>query len=437
MAQIHKDGQIFTVARVFFLLIVIPLSLMAILIGNGIFKLGVTVKERTVTLLDQKSQEEIKIRAVNTAAEVANFLREREKDLLIATIIPVTESAYREFVQDNRKPIWTKQEGKIVQVSVPLYREMAFIDRNGVEQIKVVDGQVVPPSRLVDVSKPANTTFKSEGYFAAVKQRNKRDVYVSPVTGWYVNRSDVQQGKRFSGIVRMATPVFDSRGFAGALTLALDARHLAAFTDHIIPTQAQHVFEADAATGNYAYMADNEGFVISHPYDFHIRGLYPDGAPVPALTEENAKERTAKGEEVLNLNLLGFLDPNLPEIARDAAAGKSGVKLYKFGGRTKFVAYAPIAFFSRDCPSPAGFGWVGMGVDVEKYNELAVAASKNIEKEARSWTTTIVIILVASMVLLFLILWLLTRGITRSLEEEVPEGSQGGPHMYDDEEDDK
>lgn len=61
MSEKKQDKQFFTVARVFFLLIVIPLSLMAILIANGIFKLGVTVKERAVTVLDQKSQEEIKL----------------------------------------------------------------------------------------------------------------------------------------------------------------------------------------------------------------------------------------------------------------------------------------------------------------------------------------------------------------------------------------
>ena len=89
MTETTKDKQFFTVARVFFLLIVIPLSLMAILIANGIFKLGVTVKERAVTVLDQKSQEEIKIRAINMADDVTSFLSERKKDLMVATIIQI------------------------------------------------------------------------------------------------------------------------------------------------------------------------------------------------------------------------------------------------------------------------------------------------------------------------------------------------------------
>jgi len=83
-------------------------------------------------------------------------------------------------------------------------------------------------------------------------------------------RQRLKKGQRFSGIVRFATPVFNKDGFAGIITLALDYSHLAEFTDHLVPTQAEKVFETNASSGNYAYMVDNRGFVISHPSDFHI-----------------------------------------------------------------------------------------------------------------------------------------------------------------------
>jgi len=437
MSETNKGKQLFTVARVFFLLIVIPLSLMAILIANGIFKLGVTVKERAVTVLDQKSQEEIKVRAISTADEVTNFLTERKKDLLIATIIPTSDSAFKKFVNENKKTLWVKDKDKIRQVAALLYTEMSFIDKNGNEQIKISNGESVPRTKLVNVSTPSNTTYKNEDYFAKAKNLNKGEVYVSPVTGWYVNRMEFEKGKRFSGIIRFATPLFAQEGFAGIISLALDYRHLAGYTDHVIPTQAAPVFEADASTGNYAFMVDNRGFIISHPNAYHIEGLYPNGALVPAVTQANSAELTKKGEEVLNLNLLSFMDPNLPEVTKDAAAGKSGIKTYKFGGHTKFVAYAPIKFFTKDMPEPGGFGWIAMGVDVEKFSELAIKTTKNIDKEAKAWTTTIILILTISVVILFLILALLARGITRSIETDVPKGSEGEGHFYDDEEEDK
>ena len=437
MSKTKKDKQFFGIGGVFFLLIVIPLSLMAFLIANGMFKMGVTIKERTISALDQKSQEEIKIRAINIAEEVANFLNERRRDVLTATIIPANNIAYKQFLKDNNKNIWIKEKNKIKQISTPLYTEMALIDKTGQEVIKIVNGQIAPATKLRNVNIPSNTTYKTEDYFAKTKILNKGEVYISPVTGWYVNKAEFEKGVRFSGIVRLSTPVFDKQGFAGMIALALDYRHLAEFTNHIIPTQPERVFEADMSTGNYTYMVDDRGFVIVHPNNFHIAGLNRNGTPARALSAQNAAELTKKGEEVLNLNQLGFMDSNLPVIAKEAAAGKEGILTYKFGGHTKFVAYAPIKFYSANLPQPAGFGWIGMGLEVEKYNEAAIKASKNIEKESKAWTATVILILIASMIVLFLMMLLLARGISRSIQAEVPAGSENPLSLDDDDDDDK
>jgi hypothetical protein len=436
MTETKQDKQFFSVGRVFFLLIVIPLSLVAFLIANGIFKVGDTARERAVTVLDQKSQEEIKIRAINTADEVANFLKERENDILVATILPATESAYKTLANQKTKGVWIKRDNKIQQIDAPLYVEMALVDKSGNELIKIRNGEVAPKAKLANVSNPANTTYRSEDYFSRAIALNKGEVYVSRVTGWYVSKPEFEKGKRYGGIVRFATPVFDKSGVSGVVVMALDARHLAAFTDHVVPTQSERVFESDATTGNYAYMVDNQGFIISHPNDYHIVGLYPSGRPVAPLTKETTDAQIKRGEEVLNLNLLAFMDPKLPETAKDAAAGKSGIMSYTFAGHTKFVAYAPIKYFSRNYPKPAGFGWVGMGVDVEKFNEMAAATSKKIEKEVKSWTTAIVVIIIASMILLFGIAALLARGISRSIDTEVPEGATAEEY-YDQDEDEE
>jgi hypothetical protein len=433
MSETKKNKQFFNIGGVFFLLIVIPLSLMAFLIANGMFKLGVTIRQNTVNVLDNKSQEDIRARAVNTANEVANFLMESNKDLQVATIIPSTEAVYKQFVSENKKPVWVKRDGKIQQILIPLYKEMALIDKNGNEQIKIVDGQAT--KKLVNVSDPANTTYKTEDYFVKTKNLNKGEFYVSPVEGLYVDKAAFEKGQRFEGIVRFATPVFNKDGFAGIITLALDYRHLAEFTDHLVPTQAEKVFETTASSGNYAYMVDNRGFVISHPSDFHIVGLNPDGTIVPTVTAQNATELAKKGAEALNMFQLGFLDPNIFKITKEAEQGKSGVLMYKFGGINKFVAYAPIKFFASNLTQPTGFGWIGLGLEVDKYNEAALKVSKNIEKESKAWTATIIFILIASMIILFFIMLLLVRGISRSLQAEIPRGSEG--LSFDDDDDDK
>jgi len=150
MAETKKDKQFFSIGRIFFLLIVIPLSLMAFLIANGIFKVGDTARERATTVLDLKSQEEIKIRAINTAEEVANFLRERENDVLVASILPGTEAAYKAFVDQKKRNLWVKdRDGRIQKVAAPLYSEMSLIDRSGNEIVRIANGAVRDPDDLV------------------------------------------------------------------------------------------------------------------------------------------------------------------------------------------------------------------------------------------------------------------------------------------------
>ena len=283
MAETKKKKQYLAVGGVFFLLIVIPLSLMAFLIANGMFKLGDTIKERTVSVL--QSQDEIKMRAINTADEVTNFLMECKKDLLVATIIPATESAYKQFIVENKKPLWVKENGKVQQVLSPLYKEIVLTDKAGKELVKIVDGQAVAAGKLVNISDPANTTYKTEDYFAKTKGLNKGEVYVSPVTGSYVDKAAFEKGQRFSGILRLSTPVFSKDGFAGIISLAIDYRQLAKFTDQVIPTQSEKVFETDASTGNYAFMVDNRGYVISHPNDYHIAGVDANGNMVPRVDQ--------------------------------------------------------------------------------------------------------------------------------------------------------
>lgn len=432
MPESIKGSRILTVARLFFLLVVIPLLLISSLVAFSITHFGGISKTGAVTALDEKSQQEIKVRAVDLAQNIAAFLNERQRDALIATIIPTNAGAYKEFFDTKTGEIWVKKDGQVVKELLPLYVEISLIGRDGKELIKIADGRIVPAEGLNDVSDPANTAYKSEDYFLKARGLNKGQVYLSAVTGWYVNKAEFEGGKRFQGIVRIATPLFDKQGFAGVVVLALDVRHLARFTDNIIPTSAEYVIEADASTGIYTYMVDARGYVISHPNDYFVMGLYRDGTPVPVVTQANFEEMKKKGEEPLNLNELGGIDPSLAEVAKEAASGKAGMKTYTFEDRTKMVTYAPIPFYSEGYPRPGGFGWVGMAIDVEKFNEQAKATSEKIEKEGQIWLATIIVILFGAMIILFSIAAILARGINRSIASEVPPEARK-PEGFDDE----
>lgn len=418
MPESIKASRVFTVARLFFLLVVIPLLLISSLIAFSIVRFGGISKTGTMTALDQSSQQELRLRATDLAQDIATFLSERQKDILVTSILPATAESYTAFLATKTQDLWVKTEAGIVQEQLPLYVEMALIDRNGNERIKISHGKIVAAPDLTNVSLTANTLYKTEDYFLKAQELDKGEVYFAPVTGWYVNKTEFEKGKRFEGIIRMATPLFDKQGFSGVIMLALDVRHLARFTDNIIPTESGYVIKADAATGNYAYLVDNRGFVVAHPNDYHIAGLYKDGTPVPALNAANAAEMKQKGEEVLNLK--DGLDPVLTEIAQEALAGKAGIKSYTDQGAPRLAVYAPVPFYTKTLPKPAGFGWVGMAVDIAQANAQAQAASEKIEKEGQVWLSTIILILVFAMVILFAIAAILARGINRSIESEVP-----------------
>jgi hypothetical protein len=430
MPESNSKPRIFTIARLFFLLVVIPLLLISSLIAFSIFKFGGISKSDAATSLDQKSKNEILTRAIDLSQNIAGFLNERQKDILITTIFPANAETYSSFLNAKTQELWVKKDGVIMKEALPLYVEMSLTDKSGQEIIKIKNGKIASANELVNISSPVNTTYKSEDYFTKAKGLNKGEVYFSPVTGWYINKAEFDSGKRFEGLIRMATPVFDKQGFTGVLTLALDVRHLAKFTDNIVPTESTYVIKADANTGNYAYLVDNRGFVIAHPNDYFIAGLYKDGTSVPQINSSNYQEMKKKGEEVINFKDLGGIEPMLPEIEKEAETGKSGIKTYTFDGHTKVVAYAPVPFYSKEFPKPAGFGWVGMGVDVDKFHEQALLSQKKIEKEGQRWLTTIILILFIAMAILFAIAAILSRGINRSIESEVPEGSVS-PGEYD------
>ncbi|MDT8272736.1 MAG: hypothetical protein RRA35_06055, partial [Desulfomonilia bacterium] len=111
--------------------------------------------------LDKSSQMEISVRAVDLAQTIADFLRERQKDILIATILPPSQETYKEFVQTKTQALWVRKDDGIAREQIPLYIEMSLIDGRGQEIIKISHGKIVPQEELLDVSDPSNTTYKS------------------------------------------------------------------------------------------------------------------------------------------------------------------------------------------------------------------------------------------------------------------------------------
>ena len=406
-----------SIAISFFILIVLPLTITGVIISKGVVKVGEEATQANLRILDDSQKQSIGGRAQTVADAVAQFLSDREKDIRIASILPRDENSYTTFIRSNTRGIIKSSNVGMVKIPMPLYREIAFLNKSGMEVLKVTNEGVVARDKLKDLSNPENGEYGNEEYFIKAKGMAPGEFYMGPVVGRHVNKAEFDGGKRFDGLIRMASPVFDSNGFAGVVELALEYVHIMEFTDHIIPTEPGMFFaEVDADDMNFAFMVDRDGFMISHPTDYVLRGLDANMDPVPVMNEQNYGELSKTGTGAMNVLEMGFLDENLPKIQALASEGKSGSLIYTVKDTRIFAAYAHIPYYGNGFSKPQGFGWVGMMVDIDKYHHLSQEKVKEIQIKVERWQKSSIVVVFVSLILLFIIALILARGLYRSIQ---------------------
>lgn len=190
---------------------------------SGVSKLST---ENSIRALDEKSRETIERLTTDTAKQVADFLYDRDNDILLASQIEADESKYRQFLHSRFRPVimhqpwvmadngeyWipssTENLGNEPSISAtnednskefhyrspdrdsirenrPLYLEMTFIDLSGNEIVKVGSSGILSSAKQ-NVADPVNTYCRSETYFEALKKLSPGEIYVSEVIGPYV-----------------------------------------------------------------------------------------------------------------------------------------------------------------------------------------------------------------------------------------------------------
>lgn len=343
---------------IFILIKILPLLLLAYISYEGVKKLELYLNKSTTFLfnqseeiiintanasiedsivnLDRKSQDSLEKLSYNLANDIANFLYERDKDLLFLSKIDLNQNILESFYESKNRNITvhgeyfyddktnsykTKEEIKRVQrdkktanlkdnekefnyldpiefktKNIPIYKEVTFIDLDGKEKYKISS---INPEK-VNISNRKNTYVKAEKYFEEILKLKKNEIYVSDVVGEYIGskvigtftKEKAQKagiefepqkygyagienplGKRFEGIVRFITPVYKNNEKIGYVSVALDHRHIQEFTNSTNPTSNTLKQNiSDATLGNYAFMWDYEGKNIAHPRDYSIVG---------------------------------------------------------------------------------------------------------------------------------------------------------------------
>lgn len=429
----------------------------------------------SIKALDKKSQLALEQRTLSIAQAIADFLRQRDMDILTLAQHPMSqkrlESFYdlkkstvhvpSQYIYDAKNDSWSAQSSvsksqinekaklkdnevnfhkhkppQSTQKSMPLYKEITYYDINGMEIYKAS----TLDSTLKNIAIKENTFIKAEDYFAPANSLQKGEIYVSKVIGEYIpspiiglfSKDNAQKaniafepekyayagaenplGKKFSGIIRFVTPIYDGDKKTGYLTMALDHEHIMNFTDFIDPLETEPMAISSAITGNYAFIWGADFKNISHPRDYFINGYdSATGEPVPGwIDQQLAKEFAQSNNSDLNTFLATkppFLDQSLNKKPNTAQIkqGQLGLdckylnfspqcqgwaQLTEDGGYGSFVIFfsdiwklttaAAIPYYTGQYAlTPRGFGFVTMGANVAQFHEAATKTKNDIEK---------------------------------------------------------
>ena len=196
---------------------------------EAIKSVGETVTRDSAQALDDRSREAIERLTTDTARAIANFLHDRDGDILQAADLKPSEGVYRSFIashqrlmfdhgpwrladdgshwepvvgsaaglppgNENNAPLPDNARGFHVRppeemgrpVRRPLFVEMTFVGTDGKEKVKATDGNPTHSQALADVRDRLQTFAKAETYWPELLKLKPGDIYVSDVVGAYV-----------------------------------------------------------------------------------------------------------------------------------------------------------------------------------------------------------------------------------------------------------
>lgn len=414
-----------------FFIALLPLAISSSTLFMSLLSTSRELADRLSEATDRQASENLESRARQIADDVAGFLEECENDLMLVAALPHTPATLRTFYDNRHEEIWqrsgTLAEPAEIRKTIPRYATIELVDKYGQQQFVIHHGRILGRSELADVSRPANTRFRSETYFGETAKLKKGEVHVTHLSGFHIGKkeqlgtaTDSEKafgGSEYEGVIRFATPLFEDRGrFSGILVLSLDHRHLMEFSQHVQPGKVAKTVFPSYKSGNYAFIFDDEGWIITHPNFWDIRGVDASGKEVPPYSATSTAADIESGRIPFNLDFAGFIHPNYPVAAQQVRLGKSGyVDTTNVGGARKVMAYAPIPFKSGVYRRHGIFGGVTIGFQTDLFHEPARAAAAIINEQMNDHLKKSVIILAITTILALLAAWLISRGITRPL----------------------
>jgi len=421
------------------LLSLLPLLASSIILFIHLESINTRLTAEIAETADIQASESLQMRAQHVAETIADFLRQCENDLLFLSGSPIDRQILASFYATRRGEIWVRSgtaaaPGEMREL-IPLYRSMALIDRSGRERMVVRDGRFLADSELRDISKPANTEFGNEEYFSRIRSLRRGEIYVSHLTGYHVSKNEqlgratepenAYGGALYQGVIRFGSPLFDRSGrFDGMVVISLDHRHLMEFTQHIDPGRNFSSIFPSYKSGNYAFLFDDEGWIITHPKYWDIRGVDRNGRLVPPYTERSSQADIDAGRIPFNLDRAGFVHPNYPAVAAEVRSQRTGhVDITNVGGAKKIMAFAPVRYDTGDYRKHGVFGGVTIGFQVDQFHDAAHKGRRLINSQLGAHRTRSAVIILLTALITALSAWGLSRGISQPLRR-LTEGAR-------------
>ncbi len=229
---------------------------------------------------------------------------------------------------------------------------------------------------------------------------------------------DTVEGARYEGVIRFAMPVFDKAGQCeGVVTVALDHVHLMQFTQHVKAMEENHTVFAGYRDADYTYLFDDQGWIITHPKFWNIRGVDRQGQPVPAYTEKTSMSEKRVGRTPVNLLQLDWkMGEGYHAVVLETRVGRTGIATSpNLAGKLRTRVYSPIFYDTGPYAKFGIFGGVMLGTRVDKFIELTQKISADIALKTARVRRTIVWIIAGVLLLVTMLSVLLARGLVRPI----------------------
>lgn len=413
----------------FLVLSLLPLLVLGFYARNKLEQLGKSAVDSSTLALVKTSTSLLEARARGIARQVQQLLEGCASDLGSLALLPFDADLYQQFSERHRRQIWqrsgTREAPSDLRAQLPLYRQITFADAGGTERIRIEQNRRAPAQW--DVSGPFRGPYGEEDYFRRARHLPPGQIYVSHLLGRHVRMEEQLQGalqvedayggREYEGIIRFAMPVYRNGRFQGVVSLALDHRHLMEFTQHVLPIGTSEVVFPSYSSGNYAFLFDDEGWIITHPKFWDIRGHDPaSGLLVDPLSPEYNAAAMKAGGIPFNLFHVSFIHVNYQHIAREVMAGNSGVAVTSsVGGVARVLAYAPIRFGEGEYGQTGFFGGVTLGARTETFHQAVDETAGVIHDNRKRTVRNFILIILMAGLIVALMAVILARSFTRPI----------------------